>query len=57
MVLERYINGVKEMRQLLLSLKAQGKTILLSSHFMQDIDELCDIVSEMDQGILTVIKV
>ena len=29
-----------------------GKTILLASHFAQDIDELCDTVCEMDQGIL-----
>lgn len=45
--------GVKDIRALLLSLKAQGKTILLASHFAQDIDELCDTVCEMDQGVLT----
>lgn len=49
--------GVQDMRKLLLSLKKQGKTILLASHFAQDIDELCDSVSEMDQGKLTEIKV
>ncbi len=48
--------GVRDMRQLLISLKSQGKTILLASHFAQDIDELCDTVSEMDQGLLTVVK-
>lgn len=42
--------GVKDIRTLLLSLKEQGKTILLASHFAQDIDELCDTVYEMDQG-------
>lgn len=42
--------GVQDMRTLLLSLKAQGKTILLASHFKQDIDELCDTVHEMEQG-------
>ncbi|MBR3742786.1 MAG: ATP-binding cassette domain-containing protein [Clostridia bacterium] len=42
--------GVKDIRALLLSLKKQGKTILLASHFAQDIDELCDTVYEMDQG-------
>ena len=42
--------GVKDIRALLLSLKEQGKTILLASHFAQDIDELCDTVYEMDQG-------
>ena len=45
-------NGVLSIRDLLLSLKSQGKTILLASHFAQDIDELCDTVCEMDQGIL-----
>jgi ABC-2 type transport system ATP-binding protein len=46
-------NGVKDIRALLLDLKAQGKTILLASHFAQDIDELCDTVHEMDQGVIT----
>ncbi len=45
-------NGVKDIRSLLLDLKAQGKTILLASHFAQDIDELCDTVHEMDQGVI-----
>lgn len=44
--------GVKDIRALLLSLKEQGKTILLASHFVQDIDELCDTVYEMDQGVI-----
>lgn len=46
-------NGVKDIRSLLLDLKAQGKTILLASHFAQDIDELCDTVHEMDQGVIS----
>ena len=48
--------GVKEIRSLLLELKDQGKTILLASHFAQDIDELCDTVHEMDQGVITRMK-
>ena len=44
--------GVKDIRALLLFLKEQGKTILLASHFAQDIDELCDTVHEMDQGVI-----
>ena len=47
---------IKDIRSLLLDLKAQGKTILLASHFAQDIDELCDTVHEMDQGIITMAK-
>lgn len=49
-------NGVRSIRELLLSLKAQEKTIILASHFAQDIDELCDTVCEMDQGEVTFIK-
>lgn len=49
-------NGVRSIRDLLLSLKAQGKTIILASHFAQDIDELCDMVCEMDQGVLTMVR-
>lgn len=45
-------NGVRSIRDLLLALKAQGKTILLASHYAQDIDKLCDSVCEMDQGVL-----
>lgn len=49
-------DGVNDMRQYLLDLKAQGKTILIASHSAEDIDVLCDTVSEMDKGKLTVIR-
>jgi len=42
--------GVAEIRQLLLHLKSEGKTILLASHNKDDIDLLCDTVHEMDGG-------
>lgn len=45
--------GVKDMRKLFLSLKEQGKTILLASHNKEDIEVLCDEVYMMDKGILT----
>ncbi len=48
--------GVKDMRQYLLDLKAQGKTILIASHSAEDIDVLCDTVCEMDKGVLTVVR-
>ena len=44
--------SVKEIRELLLDLKAAGKTILLASHNEEDIRILCDHVYEMDGGIL-----
>ena len=46
-------DGVKDMRQYLLDLKAKGKTILIASHSAEDIDILCDTVCEMDKGILS----
>ena len=49
-------DGVKDMRQYLLDLKEQGKTILIASHSAEDIDVLCDTVVEMDKGALSVIR-
>ncbi|GHT86148.1 multidrug ABC transporter ATP-binding protein [Bacteroidia bacterium] len=49
-------HGVAEMRELIKSLREQGKTILLASHNQMDIDELCDTVCEMDAGLLTVAR-
>ena len=42
--------GVLEIREILKGLRDQGKTILLSSHYAEDIDALCDTVHEMDHG-------
>lgn len=46
-------DGVQEMRQILLELKAKGKTILIASHNPDDTSILCDTLHEMDAGILT----
>lgn len=48
--------GVLHMRNLIKSLRAEGKTILLASHNQADIDELCDTVCEMDAGQMTMIR-
>ena len=45
--------GVLEMRELFRRLRDGGTTILLASHYAEDIDELCDTVHEMDHGIIT----
>ncbi len=45
--------GVEEIRELLLKLKEEGKTILLASHNREDINILCDEVYEMEEGCLT----
>lgn len=44
--------GMTNVRKLLLDLKEQGKTILLASHNMQDIEILCDRVYEIEHGVL-----
>lgn len=41
-------NGVLEMRNLFLQFKKEGKTILLASHYHEDIEQLCDTVTELD---------
>ena len=48
--------GVQDMRQYLLDLKSQGKTILIASHSAEDIDTLCDTVCEMDKGKLQKVR-
>lgn len=51
-------DGVRDMRQYLLDLKEQGKTILIASHSAEDIDVdvLCNTVCEMDKGKLAIIR-
>lgn len=43
-------HGVADIRELLLSLKEQGVTMILASHNQEDIRVLCDRVYEMDAG-------
>lgn len=45
-------HGVSQMHELILAQKKKGKTILLSSHSQKDIDVLCDVVCEMDGGVM-----
>ncbi len=42
--------GRKEMRELILGLKAQGKTIFFSSHIIHDVEVICDRVSILAHG-------
>ena len=48
--------GVAEIRQLLLRCKESGKTILLASHYAEDIDLLCDTVHTMEAGVISKVK-
>ena len=50
-------DGVKEMREYLLSYKEQGKTILICFHSAEDISVLCDTVHEMDKRVISRIRV
>ncbi len=49
-------HGVEEIRELLRELNQDGTTIILSSHYAEDIEALCDTVCEMDAGVLTVLE-
>ncbi len=62
LILDEPFNGldkhaVADMRELIKSLRTDGKTILLASHNQSDIDELCDTVCEMDAGVMTMVRV
>ena len=48
--------GVEDVRNILLELKKEGKTIIIASHNAEDIDVLCDTVWEMDKGIAEKVK-
>ena len=49
-------NGAEEFRKLFLTMKNQGKLILIATHSKEDIDMLCDKVYEMDAGFLTELR-
>ncbi len=42
--------GVEDVRNILLKLKEEGKTIILASHSKEDVEILCDEVHEMEHG-------
>ena len=61
LILDEPMNGldkhaIQDMRELLLKLKEDGKTILLTSHNFEDIQLLCDDICEMDLGKLEQIQ-
>ncbi|MFB0527160.1 MAG: ABC transporter ATP-binding protein [bacterium] len=42
--------GIKKMRQTILRLREEGKTILLSSHFVTEVERVCDQVGILHKG-------
>ena len=47
--------GSREIKDLILELKKQGKTILLSSHLLADVEDVCDRIAILDKGHLQVV--
>ena len=42
--------GTREMKDLILKLRDQGKTVLLSSHLLPDVQDVCDRIAILHQG-------
>ena len=42
--------GAKDLRNIILALKEEGKTILLTTHYMYEADELCDRIALINHG-------
>jgi ABC-2 type transport system ATP-binding protein len=42
--------GTREMKDLILKLKAQGKTVLMCSHLLADVQDVCDRIAILHQG-------
>jgi len=46
--------GIRELRQLLESLKGQGMTIFLNSHLLSEVEKICDTAAIINRGKLLV---
>jgi ABC-type multidrug transport system ATPase subunit len=42
--------GMQDMRAMILSLVAEGRTVVLSSHLLDEVERTCDAVAIVDQG-------
>ncbi len=42
--------GMQDMREMILSLVAEGRTVMLSSHLLDEIERTCDAVAIVDRG-------
>ena len=46
--------GNREMKDLVLKLKGEGKTVVLCSHLLADVQDVCDRIAILDRGVLQV---
>ncbi|NUO08050.1 MAG: ABC transporter ATP-binding protein [Candidatus Brocadia sp.] len=46
--------GSREMKGLILEFKRQGKTVVLSSHLLADVQDICDRIAILNRGVLQV---
>lgn len=46
--------GAKETKDIILALKERGKTVLLCSHLLSDVQDICDRVAILDKGKLQI---
>jgi len=44
--------GIREMKDLILDMKSQGKTIFMCSHLLGDVQDICDRVAILNKGVL-----
>lgn len=44
--------GIAEVRELILQIAAQGKTIILASHLLDEVEKVCTHVAVLQQGVL-----
>src|SRR6202040_26459 len=42
--------GMQDMRDMILSLVAEGRTVVLSSHLLDEVERTCDAVAIVDRG-------
>lgn len=47
--------SARQLRDILHNLKRQGTTILLTTHYMPEADELCDRIAFIDKGLISVL--
>ncbi|NCX87630.1 MAG: hypothetical protein EBX02_00725, partial [Betaproteobacteria bacterium] len=42
--------GTREMKDLIIDLKKRGKTVIMCSHLLADVEDVCDRIAVLHQG-------